>query len=553
MMEDAAAGKRLSPGLGPLRHFVEAGPRLLAVQEAVQRARGFPRALLAFAAGGLSVLSMAPFFLSPVLFFTLPVLLWLIDGATVLGAFAAGWWFAFGYFLAGLYWVGAAFLVEADKFAWALPFAVTLLPAGLALFWGAAMAAARVFWADGPARLLVFALALAGAEWLRGHLFTGFPWNLLGYALTAPLLLMQGASLLGVYGLTLWTALIGVSPLAILAGPRLSWRTRVGLIATMTLAPLVLLSAWGVWRLKTAPTGVVPGPRLRIVQPAIPQTEKWRPEKQAEIFASHLALSRRNPAGFQDDLAGITHVIWAEAAMPFLPLEHPEALAAIAALLPKGAFLIAGGLRREKDSATGQEHVFNSLMVFDGEGGLEAVYDKVHLVPFGEYLPFQETLESLGFEQLARQRGGFAAGRGPRPVLNVPGLPPFLGLICYEAVFPSALGDSGRPQLLVNLTNDGWFGRTTGPYQHFHQARVRAVEEGLPLVRVANNGISAVIDSRGQVLASLDLDQRGVIDTPTEFSDTAPLFAQLRELVFALNTSLFGILALGLRKFKSLG
>ncbi len=212
--------------------------------------------------------------------------------------------------------------------------------------------------------------------------------------------------------------------------------------------------------------------------------------------------------------------------MPFLPLSTPEALAAIADLVPDGVHLVTGALRVEDrsaapgsgpgtglDSGARQRDAYNALMVFDTEGRLAALYDKIHLVPFGEYLPFQAALESIGLQQLTRMRGGFAAGRSPRPLIGIAGLPTFGGLICYEAIFPAAVVQGReRPQFLVNVTNDGWFGNTTGPRQHFHQARVRAVEEGLPLVRAANNGISAVIDGQGRVLARLGLDRRGVVD-----------------------------------------
>jgi apolipoprotein N-acyltransferase len=208
-------------------------------------------------------------------------------------------------------------------------------------------------------------------------------------------------------------------------------------------------------------------------------------------------------------------VIWPEAAMPFLPVDHPAARAAIGRLLPPGTLLIAGGLRAEADpEAPRGRRIFNSLLVFGPGGSLLASYDKAHLVPFGEYLPLASVLEALGLETLTRRRGGFARGPIPRPVLHLPGLPPLLPLICYEVIFPSAVNaGSERPGLLVNLTNDGWFGNTTGPRQHMQQARVRAVEAGLPLLRAANNGISGLIDAHGRVIVELGLDQRGSADT----------------------------------------
>lgn len=506
--------------------------------------------MLAFGAGALSNLALAPFFFAPILFLTLPVLVWLIDDAAsrpggtrdiAWAAAVVGWCFGFGYFLFGLFWIGEAFLVEADKFAWLLPFAVTLMPAGLALFWAWAAFAAAMVWQTGAARLIALALALAAAEWLRGHVMTGFPWNVLGYALTWPLILMQGAGLLGIYGLTLVVVPMFSAPLVLMAdverGPfrrRAAWRA-----LAVCGVPLLILCAYGAVRLATAPTGWVEDVKLRIVQPSVPQREKWRPEKQAEIFQDHLALSKVDASGRQDDLADITHLVWPEAAMPFLPLEHPDALAAIGAMLPDQTFLLTGALRRENVDPAGtagaRRRAYNSLMVFDGAGSLDSMYDKTHLVPFGEYLPWQSALEAIGLQQLTRLRGGFSTGVVPRPLLSVPGLPPVGGLICYEAIFPGVgAASAGRPSLLVNVTNDGWFGNTTGPRQHFHQARVRAVEEGLPLVRAANNGISAVVDSSGGVVVMLGINARGSIDSLLPLPHTAPPYAVLGDAVFLL-------------------
>jgi apolipoprotein N-acyltransferase len=521
-----------------------------ALAETVTHAAGWRRWVLAFVAGSVSVLAMAPFFLWPVLFLTLPVLVWLIDGAQRQGGDAssfwkrpvaragvAGWWFGFGYLLFGLFWIGEAFLVEADKFAWLLPFAVTLLPAGLALFPALAAAAARLVWPAGAERIIVLAITWALAEWLRGHAFSGFPWNLLGYALTAPLEMMQAASLTGAYGLSLLAVLIFASPLVLLAGPvDATSKRRCWAAALIAILPLLTLYGFGAWRLSAGASPLLDGVRMRIVQASVDQRDKWRPEKQGAIFHDQLDLSRHDASGRRDDLAGITHLVWPEAAMPFLPLDHPEALAAIGELLPPGTQLITGALRLKHPAAPrvgGAREGFNSLMVFGDQGNLEAVYDKIHLVPFGEYLPFQPVLERLGLEQLTRWRGGFTGGPYPRPLLSIPGLPPVAVLICYEAIFPAAIVQgSDRPGLLVNVTNDGWFGDTTGPQQHFHQTRVRAVEEGLPIVRSANNGVSAVIDGYGRILSELRLNARGVIDSPVPAALAAPPYARFGDWTF---------------------
>lgn len=497
-------------------------------------------------AGAASVLAMAPFFTWPVLFVTLPILVWQIDASQrwvapqgrklrwwhhpAMRAAFAGWWFGFGYFFAGLFWIGEAFLVEADKFAVLIPLAVTLMPAGLALFWAGAVGLAALAWAPGWTRIVALALTMAAAEWLRGHVLTGFPWNVVGYALTWPLPLMQTAALLGIYGLTLVAV-------PVFAAPAVLWadggkRQVLGVLAAAS--TIGVLAVAGAYRLAGEDLPADNSVRIRVVQPSVPQREKWRPENQGRIFRDHLDLSVQSSSGAVDGASGVALIVWPEAAMPFLPLNTPEALEAIGRLLPPGTHLAAGALRA--DAPPGgrmRRRIFNSLMIFGQEGRLVALYDKIHLVPFGEYLPFQSTLEAIGLEQLTRIRGGFDIGVTPRPVLQVAGLPPIGPLICYEAIFPATvIQGSERPKVLLNVTNDGWFGQTTGPHQHLHQARVRAVEEGLPIIRAANNGISAVIDARGRILGSLGLDVRGTIDRALPSVIPPPPYARYGDWIF---------------------
>jgi apolipoprotein N-acyltransferase len=498
----------------------------------VSRLTGWRRAAVAFAAGSASVLAFAPWHLVFVLFATLPVLVWLIDGASgPRNAAVAGWWYGFGFFLFNLFWIGEAFLVEAEKFAWLLPLAVTLLPAGLALFWAGAAALCRRYWPAGVMRVLMLALVLTGTEWLRGHVLTGLPWNVIGYALTYPETWMQSASLVGAYALTLPAVLIFATPLVLVFDAKHPARALVAKALAAGALPLVVLSAYGAWRLPSQAVPFVDGVKLRIVQPSVPQREKWMSAKQAEIFKLHLDLTATSATGVRDDAVGVTHVIWPEAAMPFLPLEHPEALAAIANVLPPGAMLLSGAIRREIDAA-GLQRGYNSILAFNSDGKVTATYDKVHLVPFGEYLPLSPVLSALGLSKLTQGLGAFDVGPWPRPTLQIAGLPPAGGLICYEVLFPGRVVNAGqRPRLLVNVTNDGWFGDTSGPRQHFHQTRVRAVEEGLPIVRAANNGISALIDPYGRVLAFADLDIKGVIDTGLPEALPPGLYAQAGDAI----------------------
>ncbi|MCR4283463.1 MAG: apolipoprotein N-acyltransferase [Bauldia sp.] len=478
---------------------------------------GWRRFAVAFVAGAISALAFAPYFAFPVLWLTVPVFVWLIDGAEagegaqwyrrLLPAAFVGFAFGFGFFVAGLWWIGAALLVDADQFAWALPLAVVALPALLALFWAFGAALARAFWLEGWPRILVFAAAMATAEWLRGHLFTGFPWNAFGYALTPAPLMMQSASLVGVWGLTLAAFFVFAAP-ALLSGDgrRAGASARIAIAAAAALFLVHLGYGW--IRLAHGADPVVPGVALRIIQPAIPQDSRWQIDSADEAMTRYLDLSRGAKG-----LDGVTHLIWPESAFPFLLTERPSALSAIAGLLPDGTTLITGAARAERLPG-GDPLVFNSVYVIDAAGEITAAYDKVHLVPFGEYLPFRGLLDSLGMRQLIALPGGFSPGRRLR-TLTLPTAPPFGPLICYEIVFPGAVVEpANRPAWLLNVTNDGWYGRTPGPYQHFLQARVRAVEEGLPLVRAANTGISGIVDAHGREIAGLDLGRIGAVDGP---------------------------------------
>lgn len=504
---------------------------------------GWRRLLLAFLAGAASALSMPPYDLFPVLVITLPIFVWLIDGTVgpshrsrIGAAIAIGWAFGFGYFLAGLWWIGAAFLVEADVFGWMLPFAIIILPGGLALFPAIAAGLARLFWRNGPQRIFVFALFLSLGELTRGVILTGFPWNAFGYALTGSPLLMQTASLVGINGLTVLTLFIFASPAALSGGGSRLARLCV---PTLGLALFAGIAGFGALRLSQAGPVADPiagsGPRLRIVQPAIPQAEKWQPENRNRIFADYLALSDTSSSPETAGIGGVDMLIWPESALPFLFDVEPGALPAIAALLPPETTLITGMQRLERnatDPQSGPEvaRVYNSVMLIDHQGTILDVYDKTWLVPFGEFLPFQALLESFGLRQLTNVVGGFTAGPGPK-TLSTDAIAPFAPLVCYEAIFSGAFIDlETRPEWILNVTNDAWFGDSPGPWQHLRQARLRAVEEGLPLVRAANNGISAVVDPYGRFVARLGLDVRGVIDStlpgnlpPTRFRKSGGL------------------------------
>ncbi|HEY9215438.1 MAG TPA: apolipoprotein N-acyltransferase [Ancylobacter sp.] len=501
---------------------------MLNLPDRIRRASPRRRALIALMAGAVSALAMPPFGLWPVLALTLPTLVFLIDATAptkrtrltcLRSAFGVGWAFGMGYFLAGLWWIGQAFLVQADAFAWLMPFAVLLLPAGLALFTALGCMLARALWWPGPARLLVLAVALTFSEWLRGTVLTGFPWNNFGYALADDLHFAQGAAVFGLFGLC-FIALATLATPAALFDARLSRRAR---FLPPMLAVLTLAGLWGAgaWRLATTQVGTVPGVKLRIMQPNLPQDQKFRYDARRTVMDLYIATSES-----ESGLNGITHLIWPESAFPFFLEREPEAIARIAAMLPDATILITGAARLDPVPGQPRPKAYNSLRAIGSDGAILANADKVHLVPFGEYLPFQETLESLGFEQLTRQRGGFSAAPN-RALMRIPGLPPAVPLICYEAIFPGQImppagASIERPGFLLNVSNDAWFGMTPGPYQHFEQARLRTIEEGLPMIRATNNGVSAIIDPVGRTIATLPLGVRGVLDgaLPLTLSNT---------------------------------
>ncbi|MEZ5828425.1 MAG: apolipoprotein N-acyltransferase [Hyphomicrobiales bacterium] len=488
------------------------------------------------------MLAFAPIHAWPVMFVTFGILVWMFDGCYAAHAehtprlkcaALTGFWFGFGFFLAGLYWVAEAFLVEPWRHGWLIPFVMTALPGGMALFFAAAGAVAMALWRPGPARVFALAFAFGLAEYARGHVLTGLPWNLIGYGLLTDGPLMQLAALLGVYALSAIAVLLFASPAAIWGAGQAPSRT-MAIIAAVLLAALGLGYGWGAHRLATAIDGNT-GIRLRIVQANIDQANKWRPENAAEIFADYLRLTKA------PGIDSIDLVIWPETAVPFLLADTPEALDAIGEALPERSNLLVGSARlveeRDENGRLVTNRIFNSLLVIDNNGRVIGGYDKIHLVPFGEYLPFQDFLESLGFMQMTGVRGGFSEGLGPR-LLPIPGAPSASPLICYEIIFPDDVTEPAqRPGWLINITNDAWFGSSAGPYQHFHQARVRAVEQGLPVARAANTGISALIDPYGRVLAQTGLGEQGLIDAELPKVGPPTVFARwgaLAEIIIFL-------------------
>jgi apolipoprotein N-acyltransferase len=517
---------------------------------------GWRRAAIAFMSGALSALAVAPFNAWPVLFITIPVTVWLIDGAGagrlggIPAAAVSGWWFGFGYFVAGLYWVGYAFLVDAQTFAWLLPFAVMGLPALLALFMAFGFALARLIWTKDGSRVLALACALTVSEWLRGHILTGFPWNTLGYALTEPLALAQTAALTGLWGLTFITVAVFASP-AVLFDDR-SNTSRPWLPLSAALITLGVMGAYGTARLSSKPTRLVKDVKLRLMQPNLQQDVKFNYGAKQMVMDKYLSLSDRSTGPQTTGVKDATILIWPESAFPFFLSREADAMAQIANFLPQGTVLVTGGIRPPDQPPESRiTRAYNSVYVIDHDGTILSVYDKLHLVPFGEYLPFQNVMEKLGFVQLTKMRGGFIPG-DRRRTMAIPNAPRMLPLICYEAIFPGdVVPRDDRPGWIVNLTNDGWFGISTGPYQHLQQARMRAIEEGLPLVRSANTGISAVIDPVGRIIGHLDLGTEGVLDSGLPAAISPTLYSQVQDIPAAIVIALSAIVVIRRRAKQS--
>ncbi|MEP0234758.1 apolipoprotein N-acyltransferase [Roseibium sp.] len=512
---------------------------------------GWRRRGLALGAGLLSALAMPPYGVWLVLALALPALVWLLDGAVEQGkegarqrwvaGFSIGWWFGFGYFLAGLWWIGSAFLVDGDRFAWMMPFAVLAMPVGLALFPALALAIAARFWPEGPARVLALALVLSGADYVRGHVLTGFPWNIFGYAFSETLILAQAASVVGVYGLGLLVTLILAAPaVAFDANARVQKLAIIGLSSVCLVGSLL----FGAIRLVVLEDPQDTATELRIVQPAIPQAEKWLPENRDSIFERYISLSEQALEG--DDRDGVERLlIWPESAVPFLLTVSPEAIVRIAGVVEGRSSFVTGAIRGEE--AGGQTEYFNSVYLFDSDGTVQDVYDKVHLVPFGEYLPLEDLLNTLGLRALVTAPGAFQAGFRGRPLTLSSGTA-FLPLICYEAIFPGLASAEGpRPDFLLNVTNDAWFGDTAGPYQHVSQSAIRAIEQGLPLVRAANTGVSAVFDAKGREVGILPVNIRGILlnRLPGKLSET--IYGKYGDKIFLITQFLILILILFLR------
>ncbi len=478
---------------------------------------GWRRFLSAFLLGVLAAAAMPPFQLWPLLFISFTGMIWLLDGvATRRAAFGLGWAFGFGFFVAGLHWLAYPLLVDSAQFAWLIPVAVLGLPAGLAIFPGLAILAVYLVGGSGVRRVLFLGLAWMAAEALRGTIFTGFPWNLIGIGWSGSTAMLQVTSVIGIYGLSLLTVIAAAMPSILWSNPNSSDLIRLEpdylanrrhrFVVGVTIAVMLIVWGLGAFRLSESPTEWR-DVSLRVVQPAIAQRDKWRADRRVANFEMHIELS----AGANVAPGTTGAIIWPETAATLPLVEGGPVAARIGATLDSNSVLLTGAFRREGD---GQNlDVRNSLQVVDSTARFLTYYDPHPLVPFGEYMPFRSLMNSMGLRRITEGSADIGAGSDTR-TLHVEGLPPFSPLICYEAIFSGRVVDrDDRSEWLLNITNDAWFGPFAGPAQHFELARIRTIEEGLPMVRAANTGKSAIIDPHGRVIQVLGMNQAGFLDS----------------------------------------
>ena len=459
--------------------------------------RRWQRLLLAALAGALITAGHPPIGLPWTIFLSLPILVWLMQVAPIGRAAAwVGWAAGFGYFVTSLHWVGNAFLVDPDRFLLLLPLGVLGLPAGLALFWALAFWIASKVRVSGWRAALTLATLLSVVELARGYVLTGFPWALPGYIwLDTPL--MQAASWAGPFGLTVFTLLLGAVPLVS------GLRNEVS-PAVIAVACFAMLWLAGSVRVNSHIEQDPDRPLFRLVQPNAPQHLKWEPGYR-EDFYQRLLTATAAPSRIESAKPDL--FIWPEMAVHFVPAENPTEVIRIAEAADDAPVILGAFHREIRD---GREYLANAFHTVLPDGSLGPRYDKHHLVPFGEYMPLVGLLGRLGLPDFS-QGVGFARGDGPK-TLHLPGLPSFSPNICYESIFPYEVVGGERPEWIAQITNDAWFGSFAGPQQHLAQARFRAVEQGLPVVRATNTGISAMIDSYGRVVASIEMHNYDRLD-----------------------------------------
>lgn len=481
------------------------------------------RLFACLALGHLAAYGMGPFYIWPALLACLS-LFWVL-----LTSFAddkpwtswfAGFLFGFGFHVSGLYWIGNALLIGGNPYKWVYPLAVSGLPVLFALFTMLACGIIRSF-AKGRSlfSFVMFVCCMFGSEFLRGTVLTGFPWNLSGMAWTDNLAMLQILSVGGVYLLSFLTLFMFTAPAFALKGAA-SKIVRGG-VAGMAILCLIGLYMFGAHRLEAHPTTFNQDVVVQIIQPNIKQEDKWEPEKRWDNYRALMSLIE--PVD-KFPLAKTRAVVMPETALTYHDLQTPQAADALHGRLASYAepyvYVLSGALLRDEAG------YHNSLVVLDKDTTFLESFDKFHLVPFGEYIPLQQYIPIPTVTQFS----GFVSGDGPR-TLSQPALPAFSPLVCYEVIFPGAVVSKTdpRPDWMVNVTNDAWYGISPGPFQHMAQARYRAIEEGLPMVRAANTGISVVVDAYGRIVTASGLNQDANIESLLPHPAPETLYARMHK------------------------
>ena len=456
----------------------------------------FKKFIIPSVLGAIAAFAFTPTYFILALFISFPALLLILSKSkSYKQSFFIGWSFGFGFFLHGLYWISYALLVDENLFGWLVPFAVTLIPATLAIYIGITTLVVHPIRKKPLHLILCFTSSWVLIEILRTSLFTGFPWLALGYSLGGCLPMIQSASLFGVFGLSILILLVSTSPFLLLG------RTNKKLFLTYTLICIFLFTSnlgYGIWKLDANPTTFHPQ-KIRVVQPNIKQSLKWDENYRYANLQKLISLSKSdgNP----------TYIIWPESALTY-SVEDQKTQELLKPIISQNSFLLTGAINYKASL----NKIYVSLLAINSNGILEASYDKKHLVPFGEYIPFKEIIP--GINKITDGLMDFSKGETEQNIISSLKGPSFRTLICYEAFFPSEILEKApNPDFLLNIINDAWYRESSGPFQHLEMARFRAIENGLPMVRVANTGISAILDTQGRMLKKLPLNTTGALES----------------------------------------
>lgn len=455
------------------------------------------KSITIFVLGILSAFSMQPLGFVAILLLTIPFTIFISETAkSKKQAFLFGILFGSGYFITSLYWITNALFVDIKAWFWVIPFSFIIGPALLSIYTGFAFLFTYMTKVKNVSYVLLLSLFWILSEFMRGHLFTGFPWNLFGYAWDDYPYVMQSLSLFGIYGLTYLTILWASIPAIFIL------ENKYKPLSILLILSFLSVNLYGMNRIYNNNSTMLEGTKVRLIQPNIKQTDKWLAEKRWENFNIYLDLAN------SEDNKDITHIIWPESAITFSLNQYPNALKRIADATPENGLTITGALRVEYGE-NDKVMPYNSLIAINNKAQIIETSNKFHLVPFGEYIPYKDYLP---LKPLANMTD-FIKGIGPKTI-DIQGFSSFSPLICYEIIFPANVTDKNNsPDWIVNITNDAWYKNSAGPYQHLGISKARAIETGISVVRVAGTGISAVISPYGEIINKIDLNQKAHIDS----------------------------------------